>query len=80
MIIFMWPNTTKWVALRIWEKWEKGKSKQKIISFVSMMYFVKIDQLLRYPDLKTAHQTCYDINADCHAFFLEAIAFPLFSG
>jgi hypothetical protein len=22
----MWPNTMKWVALRIWEKWEKGKS------------------------------------------------------
>jgi hypothetical protein len=42
-----------------------------------MMYFVKIDQL-RYPDMTTALQTCYDINADWHTFFLEAIAFPLF--
>jgi hypothetical protein len=25
----MWPDATKWVALRIWEKWEKGKSKKK---------------------------------------------------
>jgi hypothetical protein len=44
-----------------------------------MMYFVKIDQLrLRYPDMTTPLQTCYNINADWHTFFLEAIAFPLF--
>jgi hypothetical protein len=41
------------------------------------MYFVKIEQL-RYTDMTTALQTCYDINADWHTFFLEAIAFPLF--
>jgi hypothetical protein len=41
------------------------------------MYFVKIDQLL-YPDMTAALQTCYNINPDWHAFFLEAIAFPLF--
>jgi hypothetical protein len=29
----MWPNTMKRVALRIWEKWEKGKSKNKIVFF-----------------------------------------------
>jgi hypothetical protein len=40
------------------------------------MYFVKIDQL-RYPDTTTALQA-YNINAEWHAFFLEAIAFPLF--
>jgi hypothetical protein len=43
------------------------------------MYFVKIDQL-KYPDMTTALQTCYNINADWHTFFLEhveAIAFPL---
>jgi hypothetical protein len=44
-----------------------------------MMYFVKIDQL-RYPDMTTALQTCYNINADWHTFFLEAIAFPFFQG
>jgi hypothetical protein len=37
------------------------------------MYFAKID-LLRYPDMTTALQTCY-VNADWHTFFLEAIAF-----
>jgi hypothetical protein len=37
------------------------------------MYFVKIDQL-QYPDMTTALQTCYNINADWHTFFLEAIA------
>jgi hypothetical protein len=39
------------------------------------MYFVKIDQL-RYPDMTTALQACYNINADWHnTFFLEAISF-----
>jgi hypothetical protein len=47
--------------------------------FLYMMYFVKIDQL-GYPDMTTALQTCYNINADWRTFFLEAIAFPLFSG
>jgi hypothetical protein len=42
-----------------------------------MMYFVKIDQLW-YPNMTTALQTCYNINADWHTFILEAIAFPLF--
>jgi hypothetical protein len=27
--INMWPNTMEWVALRIWETWEKGNSKKK---------------------------------------------------
>jgi hypothetical protein len=27
---------------------------------------------------KTNCDTCYNINADWHTFFLEAIAFPLF--
>jgi hypothetical protein len=27
----MWPNTMKWVALRICEKWEKGKTKKNIV-------------------------------------------------
>jgi hypothetical protein len=43
-----------------------------------MMYFVKIDKL-RYQDMPTALQTCYNINADWHTLiFLEAIAFPDF--
>jgi hypothetical protein len=49
-----------------------GESEKK-----GKVYFVKIDQL-RYPDMTTALQTCYDINADWRTFFLEAIAFPLF--
>jgi hypothetical protein len=64
---------------RVFEKSEKkGKVKKYIFVLVYMMYFVKIDQL-QYPDMTTALQTCrYDINADWHTFFLEAIAFPLF--
>jgi hypothetical protein len=44
------------------------------LHLVYMMYFVKIDQL-RYPDMTTALQTCYNINADWHTFFLEPIVF-----
>jgi hypothetical protein len=37
---------------------------------VYMMYFVKIDQL-QHPEMTTALQTCYNINADWHTYFLE---------
>jgi hypothetical protein len=62
-------------SLCAFEKSEK-KGKVKQIFLAHMMYFIKIDQL-RYPDM-TALQTCYNINADWHTIFLEAIAFPLF--
>jgi hypothetical protein len=63
-------------------RFEKSKKKGNVKYFfflvlvyaVFMMYFVKIDQL-RYPDMTTALQICYNINADWHTFFLEAIAF-----
>jgi hypothetical protein len=53
------------------------KVKTNLKKLVYMMYFVKIDQL-QYPDMTTALKKCYNINADWHTFFLEAIAFPLF--
>jgi hypothetical protein len=55
------------------------RKRERFFTTVYMMYFVKIEQL-RYPDMTTALQTCYNItgNADWHTFFLEAIAFPLF--
>jgi hypothetical protein len=59
------------------EKKKRGKSKKKEI-FFSTMHFVKVDQL-RYPDMTTALQTCYNINAGWHTFFLEAIAFLFLS-
>jgi hypothetical protein len=34
------------------------------------MYFVKIDQL-RYPDMTTALQTCYNINANVGTYIHE---------
>jgi hypothetical protein len=33
----LWPNTTKWVALRIWEMWEKGKNIQYTVYIAQMM-------------------------------------------
>jgi hypothetical protein len=64
-------------SLCAFEKSEKkGKFKEQK-QHLYTIYFVKIDQL-RYPDMTTALQTWYNINADWHTFFLEAIAFPLF--
>jgi hypothetical protein len=48
--------------LRIWEKWGKVKKKKKIVDAFCQ-------------NMTTALQTCYNINADWHTFFLEAIAF-----
>jgi hypothetical protein len=60
---------------------KKGKVKKVLFFSIGlyMMYFVKIDQL-RYPDMTTALQTCYNINADWHTFFLEANCFSFVKG
>jgi hypothetical protein len=73
---FICDPTPRNESLCAFEKREKnGKSKKKIFfCLVYMMCFVKIDQL-RYPDMTTALQTCYNINTDWHTFFLEADCF-----
>jgi hypothetical protein len=61
---YLWTNTAKWVALRIWEKWEKRKGKKKNFFFSNVS--------CQNRNCGTQIWQLHSKHADWHTFFLES--------